>query len=101
MLTILFNQPVRIPPPIAITDIGLFDINVAFSYLPGTNQRQVLSYDPINYTLVVTQLNGRVFGWYTRWLSQAVVANIISAPDKVAYINFILQFPPVTPVFIN
>lgn len=89
------------PPPPITAPVAYYDLNVAFSYPQGANLSQVLSYDPINYTLLVTPLIGTVSAWYTRWLSQAVVANIIAAPDKIVYINTALQFPPVTPVFIN
>ena len=80
--------------------IGYYDPSLAFSYPVGLNQDQTVSYDPINNTLIVTEINGSVSGWSARLLNPSVAESVESAPDKIAYINNILNYPPVTVVFV-
>lgn len=83
------------------TGTRFYDRNLAYSYPPGAQKSQILSYDPVNDTLVVTTISGDVFGWYARGISPTIAIAIANAPDKRIFINTILGFPPVTVVFID
>lgn len=81
--------------------VGYYDKNLAYSYPVGVNPDQTVSYDPVNNTLIVTTIQGVVTGWSARLLNPSVAESVENAPDKITYINNILNYPPVTVVFVD
>lgn len=84
-----------------MTQTGLFDFNYAYSFPPGINPDQVLSYDGVNDTLLLTETDGSYTGWSTFQFSPSQAAVIAEQPDKEAYINTTLGYVPVNVEFVG